>query len=190
MKKNQELMQAIHDGALINCDHSDELDRIEQIAKVLQRRVPIGLRVYFDDDKNNWNRFGFPVSLNLTQQPIISLIQRIMASPSLQFAGLHTHIGTNIRDIQIFAQLGQRLNQFALELKQHLNIELQWLHVGGGLAGISSRIDENQFAPYPLPDVEEYAKAIINPLQPYLKSLKNPATLFFEPGRTIFEAFG
>lgn len=190
MKKDQELMQAIHDESLINCDHSDEIDRIEQIAKTLQKRVPIGIRIYFNDDKNNWNRFGFPVSLNQTQQPTITLIQRILASPYLKLAGLHTHIGTNIRDIQIFTQLSQRLNQFAQELKQHLNIELQWLDVGGGLAGISPRIDENRFLPHPLPDLNEYAKAIINPLQPYLTSLRIPATLFFEPGRTIFEAFG
>jgi diaminopimelate decarboxylase len=190
MKKDHELTQAIQDGALINCDHSDEVIRIEQIAKVLQKRVPIGIRIYFNDDKDNWNRFGFPVSLNLSQQPTIDLIKRIIASPNLQFAGIHTHIGTNIRDIQIFSQLSQRLNQFTLELKQHLNIELQWIDVGGGLAGISPRIDEHRLLPHPLPNAEEYAKAIIKPLQPYLSSLKNPATLFFEPGRTIFEAFG
>lgn len=190
MKKDHELMQAIHDEAFINCDHEDEIDRIEQIAKTLQKRVPIGIRIYFTDDKNNWNRFGFPVSLNLPHQPTITLIKRIIASPYLKLAGLHTHIGTNIRDIQIFSQLSKRLSQFALDLKQHFDIELQWLDVGGGLAGISPRIDENRFLPHPLPDLKEYAAAIINPLQSYLTSLQTPATLFFEPGRTIFEAFG
>lgn len=190
LKKNLELIQAIQDNAFINCDHSDEIDRIEQIARSLQKQVSIGLRIYFKEDKLNWNRFGFPVNLNMPQQDTIEVIKRIIASPYLQFAGLHTHIGTNIRDMQVFRQLALRLNQFARELKQHLQIELQWLDVGGGLAGISPRIDENQLIPHPLPNIEDYADAIINPLLPYLSSLAKPATLFFEPGRTIFEAFG
>lgn len=190
MKTTQELLQAIHDGSLINCDHEDEINRIEQIAKNLQKQVSIGLRIYFKDSDYHWNRFGFPVSLDESQQTITQLIQRILNSPYLKLAGLHTHIGTNIRDINTFGKLAHKLNEFAVILKQYFNIELQWLDMGGGLAGISPRIDEYQLLPHTLPDINHYAQSVITPLLPYLNSLSKPATLYFEPGRTLFEAYG
>lgn len=190
MKTTPELLKAINDGSLINCDHEDEINRIEQIAINLQKQIPIGLRIYFKDRDYHWNRFGFPVCLSDSQQAITNLIQRISDSPHLKLAGLHTHIGTNIRDINMFGKLAHKLNEFALILKQYFNIELQWIDVGGGLAGISPRIDENQLLPHPLPDLHHYARSVITPLLPYLNSLHKPATLLFEPGRTLFEAYG
>jgi diaminopimelate decarboxylase len=190
MKLNGELIQAIHDNSFINCDHLDEIERVEQVATSLQRRVPIGIRVYFNDSDVKWNRFGFPIYGNHPQQPIFEIVKKIINSPHLQLAGLHIHIGTNIRDIAIFQNMSIKLNEFAGILKQQFAVELQWLDVGGGLAGISPRIEENRMTPHPLPDIQSYVDAIILPLTPYLTSLQKPAALFFEPGRTIFEAFG
>src|SRR5579871_5998428 len=96
MKTDDELTQAINDGAIINCDHEDEIVQIEQIAKNRHIRVPIGIRIYFSDSKFSWNRFGFEVQNNLSNPFTLALIKRIIASPHLKLAGLHTHIGTNI----------------------------------------------------------------------------------------------
>lgn len=190
MKTEKELMEAIHDNTIINCDHQDEIDRIEQCAKMLGKKLPIGIRIYFKDNNDAWNRFGFCVSKDLSDQGTIDLIKRISTSSYLKLTGLHTHIGTNIRDLTHFTKLAQYLNHFAFHLRNHFQIELDWIDVGGGLAGISPYLKENRTEPHPLPDCDAYAEAIINPLLPYLHSLAKPATLIFEPGRTLFEAYG
>lgn len=190
MKTQNELIEAIKDNAIINCDHEDEIFRIEQLAKIMQRKVSIGIRIYFQKKDNSWNRFGFCVQKDLSDQSTINLIKRIIESPHLKLAGLHTHIGTNIRELHHFSQLGQYLNEFATALKKKFHIELDWIDVGGGLAGISPYIKENRIEPHPLPDLEAYTDAIINPLLPYLHSLPSRPLLIFEPGRTLFEAYG
>jgi len=190
MKTRSELLMAINDNALINCDHEDEIDLIEQIAKDQRKVVPIGLRIYFREAQSSWSRFGFQVDSALSDTATEALIRRIRVSPNLHLAGLHAHIGTNIRDVQHFSRLGKYLSSFASLLKARFNIELDWIDVGGGLAGISPRKDENREVPYELPDAHEYADAIITPLLGYINSLTKPPLLIFEPGRTLFEASG
>lgn len=194
MKLDCELVQAIEDGAIINCDHEDEIDRIEKIAKQLQTKVGIGMRVHFPNAGMPWNRFGFPVTNGLKDAQTLALVKRIIESPNLTLSGLHSHIGTNIRDLSYFAKLGQLFNDFAFELKNEFGIELSWIDVGGGLAGIAPYIEEatgeNSIVEFPLPDADAYADAVITPLLPYLTSMAKPALLIFEPGRTLFEAFG
>ncbi len=191
MKTDQELYEAIESGAYINCDHADEIERIENIAKQMQRCVPIGIRLCFVSEKHNWQRFGFAVNQDRQQKNnAYKIVDYILQSPYIQLAGLHAHIGTNIRDINQFAKLGENMATFATELLEKCNLEMSWIDVGGGLAGVSPRIDEKQFSPHPIPDLKQYLNAVISPLLPYLQRLSNPATLFFEPGRTLFEPFG
>lgn len=190
MKTEQELTEALLQGAYLHCDHLDEIDRIEVIAQRLKRQAKIGLRLCFIDEQTNWSRFGFAVSqYSALPEHAIHVVKRIQASPHLNLAGLHAHIGTNIRDLAQFAALGRNLAAFATELLLQFNLQLEWLDVGGGLAGISPRIDEQQIGPHPLPSLDQYLAALITPLLPYLTSLSKPAQLFFEPGRTLFEPF-
>jgi len=148
------------------------------------------LRLYFTDSTSTWSRFGIGVDSDCSSLNFLTLITKISQSTHLSLGGLHTHIGTNIRDLNQFKMMATYLCGVALELKKQFSIELSWLDVGGGLAGISPYRTENQFEPHLLPDANDYMDAIIPPLMPYLATLKKPATLIFEPGRTLFEAFG
>jgi diaminopimelate decarboxylase len=186
LKTDAELQQAVVSGAIINCDHAEEIFRIEAIAQHLDKPVAIGLRVCFEDLGIHWNRFGF--FINDGDEGLFAVIKQIVASPHLQLKGLHAHIGTNIRDMSQFSLLAKRLSELAWQIKQQHAIYLDWIDVGGGLAGISPRIDENQLTPHPLPSLEDYLTAVISPLREYLTAAK--ARLFFEPGRTLFEPFG
>ncbi|MBL4648002.1 MAG: diaminopimelate decarboxylase, partial [Gammaproteobacteria bacterium] len=181
-KTDDELLRAILSEAKINCDHEEEVWRIEQMAKQHKRMVNIGIRLCFDIGLK-WNRFGFSLAC------VDDIVNKIIASPHLTLSGIHAHIGTNIRDIEQFAKLGVALSDFAEHLLRDNNIRLKWIDVGGGLAGISPRKDEEIVSAHPLPDVIQYAKAIIHPLKGYLQH--SPTTqLIFEPGRTLFEPYG
>lgn len=189
-KTDDELTQAIMDGAYIHCDHEEEIDRIEILATKLKKKITIGLRLYFTDSDSSWSRFGIVVDSKCKNPDFLALITKINQSTYLSLGGLHSHIGTNIRDLKQFKMMATYLCGIAQQLKKQFSLELSWLDVGGGLAGISPYRTENQFEPHSLPDANDYMEAIIPALMPYLASLKKPATLIFEPGRTLFEAFG
>ena len=186
LKKDQELMVALANGAIINCDHAEEVQRIESLAATMNKQASIGLRVCFDDLGINWNRFGF--FRDDSKQSIFAMVEYIKRSSTLNLVGLHAHIGTNIRDIGQFALLAKRLATLSEDMLRYHQVTLKWIDVGGGLAGISPRIDEQQIVPHPLPSLSEYVTAITKPLLHYLETTQ--ATLFFEPGRTLFEPFG
>lgn len=189
-KTNAELERAIGDQAIINCDNVDEIKRIEGIAERLNIVVPIGLRLYLVDSNSSWKRFGIPVNSDGTNADFTELVKKIVQSKNIKLTGLHSHIGTNIRDLNQFKQFSTYLCKIAFFLKNHFNLELAWLDVGGGLSSISPYRHETEIEVHPLPDANNYMDAIIQPLLPYLTQLKKPAKLIFEPGRTIFEAFG
>ena len=81
--------------------------------------------------------------------------------------------------------MAQALGDVISQLKRSHGIQLEWLDVGCGLAGISPRIDENPIGPHPLPDLNDYLAAIIEPLKAVLQA--DDITLYFEPGRTLLK---
>ena len=189
VKTDAELEQAVFEGAVINCDHADEIDRIESLAKSARRVVPIGLRLSFPGNVN-WNRFGFRVVEDDPNSEAHSIARRVQQSRQLVLSGLHAQLGTNIRDLSHFHRLGQLLADFAIHLKSEYGKELDWIDVGGGLAGVSPRMEDNCTGVMALPPVRDYIRTVATPLLGYLNALRKPARLFFEPGRTLFEPFG
>jgi len=61
--------------------------------------------------------------------------------------------------------------------------------MGGGLASIAPT-SEQKNQTLELPDVNEYCDAVQHGLASFLSRCSETPTLFFEPGRTIFEPFG
>jgi len=188
MKTDQQLAEAMLSGAQINCDHAGEVDRLEDIARAHNTVARVGIRLSFPDVRG-WNRFGFSVRGG-NAGGAADISGRIFASRHLELQGVHAQIGTNIRDLSRFTVMAEKMAAFAVHLQKTHGIELKYINVGGGLAGISPRIDEAGPGPWPLPGVKAYARAVISPLLPYLKGLSREATLIFEPGRTLFEPFG
>lgn len=190
MKTLEEIEKAIQEQSIINCDHEDEIEKIAIVAKRMGVKASIGLRIFFDDSKTAWNRFGFQVDKNLECAGTRNLIDTVMRISSLKLAGVHVHIGTNIRDLNQFREMSHCLYSFVSALKTHYQIELDWIDVGGGLSGISPLREDIHNKPMQLPDADAYADAVITPLLPYLSRVSRPPVLIFEPGRTLFEAFG
>ena len=188
-KPDDVLIEAISANSIVNCDHADEIDRIESLASRARITAKIGIRLCFTGE-GNWNRFGFIATGDTSTNEALQIAERVMRSPHLVLAGIHAQTGTDIRDLATFAVLGTQLAKFAELLRQRFEIELSWIDVGGGLAGITPKSGEIGLASHPLPSLAEYAEAIVRPLLSYLRSTARPATLLFEPGRTLLDPFG
>lgn len=186
MKTDAEIIRSLRLGCYFHCDNADEVEQVVACCQQENISADIGLRVSFHRNNAGWSRFGFDVD-SADFERTINLIK---FSDRVSLGGIHTHIGTNIRDLEQFSRMSASLANLAEKLLQQHDIELKWLDLGGGLAGISPRIDELQHYPHPLPDLSAYANAILKPLLPYLNRFKCAPVVFFEPGRTLFEPFG
>jgi len=188
MKTDAELLDAISSGLYLHCDHADEVQRIESIARAEGRVVALGIRLSFP--RIACSRFGFEVSDTGSNSEAHAIAKIIIESPWLRLAGLHMQISTNIRDIRLLSEASGQMAAFAQFIKEQYQLELEWLDLGGGLAGITPTVDEKNIEQHPLPAITRYARAVVRPLLAYLEAQAKPPRLFFEPGRTIFEPYG
>ena len=131
-KSEDELRYAITEGIRhIVVDSFDEIDRIESI-NAGDRRTRVQVRVtpgihadtheYISTGQDD-SKFGF----NLANGDAMKAIERCRASRSIQLAGVHFHIGSNVLDADLLGRATGAMVEFFGPL------ELAELTVGGGL---------------------------------------------------------
>ena len=132
-KSDAELAMAVDEGVgRIVVDSFDELDRLEALhsatgvaPRVLLRVTP-GVEVHtheFIATGQDDSKFGFTVKGGLAD----SAVRRASASTAVDLVGLHAHIGSQVFDVEPFAQAIDVLAAFAAPY------DLPELSVGGGL---------------------------------------------------------
>jgi len=132
-KSDAELAMAVDEGVgRIVIDSFDELDRLEAlhsatgvVPRVLLRVTP-GVEVHtheFIATGQDDSKFGFTVRGGLAD----SAVRRASASTAVDLVGLHAHIGSQVFDVEPFAQAIDVLAAFAAPY------DLPELSVGGGL---------------------------------------------------------
>ncbi|WP_372831319.1 alanine racemase [Pontibacterium sp.] len=181
-KSDDDLAQAVADGCMLNADNLAELQRLAALGTALNRPLPVGIRLVVERCDEAWSRFGFDWHSGEAWR----CIEWIHRQPGLRLAGLHCHLGTNIRDLERFRQMGQTLAEVVTQLRQKYGTELQWLDIGGGLAGISPRWDEPRSSVYPPMSAESYLQAAL----PALLAVAPNCRIILEPGRTLVDACG
>jgi len=178
-KTSAELAQAIELGVRsINAESAGEIDRIDAIAREQQTRVQIALRVNPDIDARSHphistglktNKFGIALS------EVAELCGRVRAMSGIEVVGLHSHIGSQITDVEPLRRAATALVQLARELRDQ-GTSIEHLDLGGGL-GVSydgSRV----------PDATEYANALL----PVVR--ETGLSIILEPGRQIVAPAG
>ena len=132
-KSDAELAMAVDEGVgRIVIDSFDELDRLEAlhsatgvVPRVLLRVTP-GVEVHtheFIATGQDDSKFGFTVKGGLAD----SVVRRASTSTAVDLVGLHAHIGSQVFDVEPFAQAIDVLAAFAAPY------DLPELSVGGGL---------------------------------------------------------
>lgn len=180
-KTNEEIELAIRNQ--IQCIHVESLEElvvVNQIAVEKQAIVPIALRLNPNLDAGTHKHITTGTSTNKFGFSNAELPEALRALPSLnavKLIGFHFHIGSQITDLNKFAQLAEYANKIYAE-NNHL--QLSYINLGGGLGIDYDNPEEN-----PIADFAGYFKTFANNL-----NLPNGVSVHFEPGRSLVAQCG
>lgn len=170
-KRDVDLQAALDaEIGLIVVDSFDEIDRLERLTAGVARRQPVLVRInpgVFAPTHEAMatghagSKFGIP------GDQVAAAIARIQGIDRLELLGLHTHIGSQILDVDPFVRAVEKIATFG---------EFPVYDLGGGL-GVRYTVDE---PPAPTPD--DYARALIGAVHQHLG---DAARIIVEPGRSL-----
>ena len=173
-KRDEEIREALKlDILFINLESEAEMDRVEEIAKSLDKKARISIRVNPDIDPKTHPYISTGLSENKFGVDIESakkMYLRANKSHYLEPVGIHFHIGSQLTDIEPIKEASRIVADLTRALI-NIGIEIKFFDIGGGL-GIVYK-DEKTIKPY------DYAQAIFS----NLKGLD--LTVVCEPGRYI-----
>lgn len=185
-KSKKSLQLAIKEDAQIHIDHFGEILEINEIAKTLGKKVKVGIRINLNAGiYPAWSRFG----LNLENGQALAAVNLIRQSSNIEIAGIHSHIGTFITDAKAYARMLEKMIDFMQEVEKLVGHELDFLDIGGGFASKSNLKSSYQSPEINVPTINDYARAIAEPLKS-LSKRQNPPKLILELGRHLVDEAG
>ena len=177
-KSPAELREALRDGiGCINVESAEELAMIDVIAGELGVVAPVALRINPDIDAHTHhyittgleeNKFG------IDRRRLDEVMERLFASPRLQFRGFHFHIGSQITTLEPFRLLCERINDLQDIYEDRYGV-IPTINVGGGLG-----IDYDDPEAHPVPDFDDYFRVFHDHLR-----VRPGQEIHFELGRSI-----
>tara|TARA_R110000868_G_scaffold158036_3_gene385826 strand:+ start:81367 stop:82623 length:1257 start_codon:yes stop_codon:yes gene_type:complete len=156
-----------------NVESEAELDRIQNVAKLVNKVAPISLRVNPNVDAKTHpyiatglkaNKFGIPA------EKALAVYQKAKAMSHIDIKGIDCHIGSQLTELEPFLDALDKILALIDELAEN-DIVITHINLGGGLG-----VRYSQETP---PHPSDYAKALL----PKLKM--RDLTLVLEPGRAI-----
>jgi diaminopimelate decarboxylase len=184
-KSEAEIMFAIKSkvGTIV-IDSFDELIRVSKIAKqegVIQKvylRLTPGVDAHtheFISTAHEDVKFGFSIASGDAQ----TAIDKCMNEPSLNLAGIHCHIGSQIFEVESFKLAAARLISVLAAFRDKYSKELPELNIGGGY-GIAYTSNEVSIAPNKvIPAIADVIKDNCNNAKLSIPKIS------IEPGRAI-----
>ncbi|SHJ58404.1 diaminopimelate decarboxylase [Hymenobacter daecheongensis DSM 21074] len=136
-----------------NAESAQELAVLSELAGAQGRTARVALRINPNVDAHTHHYITTGLEANkfgISLQDLGAVIEQLGTLPNLELVGLHAHIGSQITDLGVFAELSRKLNELQtwLESRGH---HLPHLNVGGGLG-----IDYHNPDQHPIPDFEAY----------------------------------
>jgi diaminopimelate decarboxylase len=184
-KTPEEIIMALDAG--IGCfvvDNFNELQLLNALAADKGKRVNVLLRItpgveahthdYISTGQQD-SKFGF----DLGNGTAFRAIETAIELPSLRVLGVHSHIGSQIFEVEGFRMAVEKVAAFAVEIRDRLNHTFTVLNLGGGF-GIRY-VEGDQ----PLP-VGVYVQAIADAVRTTCESANFALPeVWIEPGRSI-----
>lgn len=182
-KSDREIINALNIGIHnFNVESIAELEVINELAHNLGKKAKVCFRINPNVDAHthakittglNENKFG------IAMEDMIPAFREAQKMDSVEYIGLHFHIGSQILDLSVYVALCERINQLQDELEAN-GIQTKNINVGGGLG-----IDYDMPDTHPIPNFEEYFKIFTDNL-----NLRDGQQLHFELGRSIVAQCG
>ena len=178
-KTSEEIKLAIENNILaFNIESEDELSRIQEIAKSLNKKASISIRVNPDVNANTHpyistglkeNKFG------VSEESALNLYKKAKTMDSILIKGIDCHIGSQITDLKPFEDSVKKLIALIDKLEIE-GIKIKHMDIGGGI-GISYE-DEKTIA------FDDYANAVS------ALTKGRGFKILLEPGRVIMADAG
>ena len=176
-KTEEELSYALNNNIKqINCESKEEIFILNKVAKKLNKKAPIALRINPDIDANTHakistgskeNKFG----INICEAS--DIIKEVKNLSNINLQAIAVHIGSQITKLEVFEKAFNRVFDFINEIKK-LGVNITHIDLGGGLGvpyGKNKTISPSEYG------------AMIKNLA-IEKDLADK-TFVFEPGRLI-----
>lgn len=190
-KSRTELTEALQAGVgTIILDNENELDLLTGLIGEmdLKRRQPVMLRVnpgieahtheYISTTKND-SKFGLSVFDDKTRR----VIEKIAASPELEFLGLHCHIGSQVFVESSYFKEAEAMLDYVKSFAEK-GIRMPLLDLGGGF-GVAYVEDDEPF------ELTGFLKRFMEYIhEEAAKRELLPLKLIIEPGRSLVANFG
>lgn len=187
VKTGEDLKAAISYGVdRIVIDSLDELDQVAALARPGQAvmiRVTPGVDAHthraiatgVEDQK-----FGF----SLASGAAIDVVGRVLAVPGLTFLGLHCHVGSQVRRVDVYEETVRRMIGLARRVRDRFGVTIHQLDIGGGFA-VPYVAGEPEF------DLAGFAHRVRAALHYECASHRLPVpALSIEPGRSLVATAG
>jgi len=184
-KSVEELSRAVRAG--VGHVVIDSFEEIARLAFVVQEtaarprvlvRVTTGVEAHtheFMATAHDDQKFGFSLASGAADEAV----RRVLAAPGLDFAGLHSHIGSQIFDTAGFEVAAHRVLELAVRIRDEHELAIAELDLGGGF-GIAYTTEDD--AP-PVKELAQNLRDIVD-RQCQAAGLPRPR-LTVEPGRAI-----
>jgi diaminopimelate decarboxylase len=165
-----------------NCESIPEMENINKLATAKGKIASISIRINPDVDAKTHeyistgkkeNKFG------ISAWDFDKVIEKLNTLKNLKLTSLHFHVGSQITDMNVFAEVCLRVNSFN-QWFQEQGFALEHINVGGGLG-----IDYQTPSQNPIPDFAAYFSIFEQNLKLYPGQ-----KLHFEPGRSIVAQCG
>jgi diaminopimelate decarboxylase len=182
-KSDKEIRTALHhDIFCFNVESIPELEVIDQIAGAENRVARIALRInpnvnakthHYITTGIEENKFG------INRWEFDAVMEKLRQLNNLELTGLHFHIGSQIKDLDVFQALCNRINRIQQWFIDH-HFVAEHINAGGGLGVDYEHPDENL-----IPDFQSF----FNIFKKFLH-LQPGQELHFEIGRAIVAQCG
>jgi len=178
---------------LINIDNIDEPQAIHTLAETHRRRQRVGVRVV---PSVGWaGQFG----LNIRSGAALAAFRRIQGLGSLIPCGVHVHLGTGIKSVDIYATALKEVLEFSKSVERQLGIRMEFLDFGGGFgvptvkpySVTDTRLMASGFPPTVLdvdahPPIDAFSETVGDLVSRYYPPAGGAQpTVILEPGRAI-----
>ncbi len=192
--KSPEEIAAFHDadGALLVIDCREEIERVEELARegrvvrpmrALLRLTP-GVDAHTHDKMAvavEDSKFGFSIASGAA----LEAAKRASASAWIDLVGIHCHIGSQILEVEPFAEAVERMVGFSARCRDEAGLSFEVLDLGGGL-GIRHTDEDG-----PSPSASDLARFLSDAVTAACEARVLPLpTLIVEPGRSLIGEAG
>ena len=200
-KETEELEMAIANGLCINIDATDELDRIDAIARRLGKEVDVGIRLKLDLEPLT-NRTGVVMhgaggtlkqqsdstKWGMTRAQTVEIVTRAKAMPHIHLSETHFHLSRMSNDPNDFAVMAREMVTWSGYIREKTGWIPPSIDIGGGWTfgkpygtGPNKQMDD---AKAPTPD--DYARLCAAAIKDEAQKLGLPLPkLRLEPGRAL-----